>query len=467
MSMRQLQQLLAAGRAHWFGVAIFTLIGALAAALLSIALPMTYKASARVFLATPDWNDNTSSATPDGKGRVQAYAFGDEFSQHRAVSYQEMIDSEIVTSAVINQLNLPTTPFELGQRVSARVIPDSVMIDVTARDSTAQGAANVANATAEQFINLIKKLETPSKLLKSPIQPVLLEPAVPPSSPTSPRVLLYLFAGLVLGALVGLTYAAARERIKSAEIPDELLIDDDTLGVLRTGKVPRFVSLDDVGSELAEDVRYTCLRMDGALSGARPDDARHTILFTTPRVGDEVGNVAVLAAAGFAELDRRVAVVLTNFATDEADSSAPPGLGDVLDGRANVARVLRYDEDGRVGLISAGRTDRAPSRALAGPEMDEVLDQLASSFDVTIVIGRPVLESAESLELAGKVAGAVLVCPVPPSTGAEIAESERLLGLTPAASLGRVVVVDPSGHTGSPGVGGSGARGGRKVNTGS
>jgi septum formation inhibitor-activating ATPase MinD len=144
-------------------------------------------------------------------------------------------------------------------------------------------------------------------------------------------------------------------------------------------------------------------------------------------------------AAGFAELGRRVAIVMSNFAS-AASSASEHGLGEVLDGRASLNTVLRYDESGRVGVIVAGSTETPSVTALAGPAMAAVVEQLKSAFDYVIVTGCAVLESADSLALASKLDAAVVICPVPPSTAAEAAESERLLGLTPTAVLGRVVM---------------------------
>ena len=77
MTVRQFHALFAMARAHWFAIAVCCLLGALAAAGLSMLIPVTYDASARIFVATPNWNDNTASGQPDDRGRVQTYAFGE------------------------------------------------------------------------------------------------------------------------------------------------------------------------------------------------------------------------------------------------------------------------------------------------------------------------------------------------------------------------------------------------------
>jgi capsular polysaccharide biosynthesis protein len=441
MKLRQFQLLSAMIRAHWFAIVVWGLLGALGAAGLSAMIPVTYEAGARLFLATPNWNDNTASGHPDQTGRVQTYAFGDEFSQTRALSYQELANSKRVASAVIDKLGLQTTPDELATRTSGRVIPDTVMVEVSGRDASPEQAARIANAAAEALTNLIDELETPFKQAAPPVLPVLIEPAEPPAVPVQPRVALNIVAGLVLGLLVGVTYAAVRERIKAADIPEDLDVSETTLGVLHARDVPTFVALDDIPHELAEDARYLCLRLTTALENATQHG--RTMLFASPRASGDVGTTVVLVASAFAELDYRVAIVLTNFA--EAGSPPPePGLGELLDGRVGLNKVLRYDDTGKVGVIVAGSTESSSIVALAGDRMGAVVEQLEDAFDCVIVTGGPVLESADSLQLASKLPAAVLICPVPQTTGAEIAESERLLGQTPTSLLGRVVVLEPS-----------------------
>ena len=460
MNLRELSNVV---RARWFAVALCALLGALGGAGVSMLLPVTYEASARLFTATPNWNDSTSSYQPDSRGQVPNFAFGDEFTQRRVLTYQQLANTPAVASAVIDRLGLQTTPSELEGRLSARAVPDTVLLDVRARDESPELAAAIADAAAEEVAEVIKELEKPFTQVESPVQPVLLEPATVPDGPMSPRIALNILAGATLGLLVGMTYAAARQRIKAADMPFDLAISETTLGVLHDVEDIRpFVRLDDVGHALAEDVRFLCLRLTEQQGDGQEEDGAQTMLLASPRVTDATSTTAVLAAAGFAETGRRVAILLTNFAPKDT-SRREPGLGEVLDGRQPLRSVLKYDDTGKVGVVVAGTTESSPMVALAGEQMDSVIKTLQASFDVVILIGRPVLESADSLQLATKVHRSILVCPVPPSTASEIAEGERLLGLVSSLPPGRVLVVDRDESGGLGGVASTGRNRSRKV----
>jgi Mrp family chromosome partitioning ATPase len=203
-------------------------------------------------------------------------------------------------------------------------------------------------------------------------------------------------------------------------------------------EVPTFATLDDVDTGLAEAARYLRLRLTRALDNATGSDGGRTILLTSPRATAAVGATAILVAAAISELGDRVAIVMTNFASSPG---AEPGLGEVLDGKTLLRDALRYRDGGGLGIIEAGCTESASIVALGGDRMKAVIGQLADEFDYVIVVGGPVLESADSLQLAGAADAGVLVCPIPPVTAAEISESERLLSLSPTTLVGRVTVV--------------------------
>jgi succinoglycan biosynthesis transport protein ExoP len=445
MKTHQFSALMMMMRAHWFAVSVCVLLGALGGAALSALTTPTYNATAVLFMATPSWNDVTASWQPDDQGRVQTYAFGDEFTQHRVLSYQQLANSERVASAVIDQLGLTATPTELARQISARVVPDTVIMEVRAQDSSPRQAARLADAAAEALSDLVRALETPSSRNASPVQPVVLERAEVPAGPTSPRPVSNIIGGSVLGLLVGITYASIRERLRA----ERLTPCEDSLGVLAVGDLPKFATLDDVNSGLAESARFLRMRVAAEMEAIAADGGR-SMLITSPRATHAVGTTAVLLAAAFSEFGERVVIVMTNFESPGTQT----GLGEVLDGKSPLSEALRY-ADG-VGTVAAGSSDSTPIAALGGERMREVLRHLADDFDRVIVVGAPVLESAESLQLARAVDAAMLVCPVPAATAAEeITQGERLLSLSPAQVLGRVTVIDgaaklPMAGSGSP-----------------
>ena len=98
--------------------------------------------------------------------------------------------------------------------VSAESPLDTVLVVVSAKDRDPQVAAGIANAVARRLAVLIQDLETPlEEGNMSPVKASVVQTAVAPLAPTSPRPLLNLALGFLLGAAAGVGIALLRESL--------------------------------------------------------------------------------------------------------------------------------------------------------------------------------------------------------------------------------------------------------------
>ncbi|TFV32578.1 hypothetical protein E4K10_22325 [Streptomyces sp. T1317-0309] len=136
-----------------------------------------------------------------------------------------------VTAPVVEELGLHTTPEELASRITARAPLNTVLIDITVRDTRALRAARIANAVADRFTSVVERLETPKRLSgsgkssrsrTSPVSLGVTQEAVAPTAPVSPRPVLNLAAGVLAGLLLGAGLVAlrgdARHTLKTGEM---------------------------------------------------------------------------------------------------------------------------------------------------------------------------------------------------------------------------------------------------------
>ena len=72
-----------------------------------------------------------------------------------ARTYQELVATWPVLSAVIRDLELDVSVDELRSRVDAEAISGTQLLRITASDSNAQGAADIANSVASNFVTYI------------------------------------------------------------------------------------------------------------------------------------------------------------------------------------------------------------------------------------------------------------------------------------------------------------------------
>src|SRR3954452_5491693 len=162
-------------RRHWVAVVVMTLLGAAAAVGITAATPKVYSATTTQFVrGVPG-----ASATDEYQAA--------QFATSRAKSYSALIANPDVLSGVIDQLGLKMNPAELYSRLTVDNPTDTVLINVTARGTTAAEAQSISVSAADNLTKLIIRLESAGATGgKSPIDVQTAVPAPLPTSPTSP-----------------------------------------------------------------------------------------------------------------------------------------------------------------------------------------------------------------------------------------------------------------------------------------
>jgi succinoglycan biosynthesis transport protein ExoP len=428
--MTGLMELLAIIRSKLLILTVWTLIGAAVAGGINLLLPVVYEANARILIAAPYWNDSTALADPNtGGGTLKAY--GDEFTQQRMTSYVRLVTTPMVADAVARRLQIGESGEDLAKKLSGHIVPDTVVIQVRAQDSSPVRAAAIADAAAQQTIEVIKDVERPPYTTVSPIQPILTEPSSVPNRPISPRTLLNIISGAIAGFLLGLTYVAAYAGLRETRLlrrfRDDGCSDEPVLGVL---SAEDHLNLDQV------HVDAKLLRVEIARRLSEAD--LRSFVVTSPRATPTTGVFAALLAAAFTEAGSPTVVVYADF-TAEHDGSTV-GLGQLLTTRADLNMAIQSVERSGVSWIPAGAAPANPTRELTGSTMRDLLSELGDRYRHVIVVSPAVLESADAVDMASQVGASILLDPVTQTSVDELRESERLLGMSRGGCLGRVVI---------------------------
>ncbi len=182
-------------RRHWragVGVALACL---LAAVVVVLATPVTYRATAQVFVASS--GEGTSGA---------------QFVNQRVPSYPEVARSRAVLDPVIDDLGLDESFADLRARVEATNPLETSQIDIAVTGRDAAEAARVADAVAEEFGTVVEQLERPAGGT-APVDLTVTNPATVPTSPATPQTGLLLALGLVAGLALGAAAAVLRSRL--------------------------------------------------------------------------------------------------------------------------------------------------------------------------------------------------------------------------------------------------------------
>jgi polysaccharide biosynthesis transport protein len=421
------------------------LLGAVAAGGINMLLPVVYEATAKIIIASPYWNDSTAIADPNFGGDKtfwwdKTLAVGDEFTGQRLPSYARLVTTPLVTEPVAERMGLgDDAGNELAKKLSGHVVPETMLLEVRAQDASPVRAASIADAAARQTINVIKAVERPPYVVVSPVQPVLTELASVPSRPISPRTLLNIGCGAIIGLLLGLTYVAAyvgaRESRRLARFRGDAPAAElgGVLGVL--------MAEDDLPvGEIHNDARLLRLEVDHRLTQA----GVQALVMTSPVATPATMNAAALLATALAEAGAPTIVVCADVTALHQDSIV--GLSDVLAARLTLDSVILLDERRGISWIPAGTASTNPSRLFTGPKMRDLLIELSGRYRYVIVVCPSPLDEADVVDMASQVGASILVEFVPQTAAEERRESdsERLLRLALGSYLGRVVVNGPA-----------------------
>ncbi|MGW0771605.1 polysaccharide biosynthesis tyrosine autokinase [Streptomyces sp. NPDC002676] len=409
-------------------------------------------ALAATWLSTPVYEARTQLfvATRSGDDSTQLNQ-GQSFSQARVQSYAAIVTTRQVTRPVVRELGLRMTPEELASRITASAPLNTVLIDIAVRDTAPGRAARIANAVAERFSAVVERLETPKHnpvpappgkgrpddtAATSPVSLGITQEAAAPTGPVSPRPLLNLAAGVIGGLLLGAGAVALRETLdttlKTSEALGKLLTLPGLATIPYDKSAPkRPLAGADGHSKRAEAFR----KLRTNLQFSQVDDRPRIIAVTSSVPGEGKTNTAVNLALSLAEAGvstclvdgdlRRPCVASTFGLVQDA------GLTTVLIGQARIQDVMQQAA-ARLSVLAAGAVPPNPTELLASARMEEVLRELADTYEVVIVDTAPLLPVADTIGLASLTQGALLVV--------RAAKTSRDQVRTAAASLDRVGV---------------------------
>ncbi|MDL5206284.1 polysaccharide biosynthesis tyrosine autokinase [Streptomyces sp. ALI-76-A] len=433
-------------------VCLFLAVGA-ALAVTSVSTPV-YEARTQLFVATRT-GENTIDLNE-----------GQTFSQARVQSYAEIVTTRQITAPVVKQLRLRTTPEELASRITADVPLKTVLIDITVRDTAPRRAARIANAVAERFSSVVEQLETPKRPVPStrpetgdkaeddtpvpPVSPVSLgvtEEAVAPTSPTSPRPLPNLAAGVVGGLLFAAGLVALRETLDTTFKTSEALGAFLALPGLGTIPYDRNAPRQPLVSADGHSKRAEAFRkLRTNLQFSQVDDPPRIIVVTSSVPGEGKTNIAMNLARSLAETgvstclvdgDLRRPCVAPAFGLIQDG-----GLTTVLIGQARIEDVMQQ-VDGGLSVLASGAVPPNPAELLASARMEEVLRELTDMYDIVIVDTAPLLPVADTVGLASFSQGALLVVRAGRTNRDQVRTAAESLERVGARVLGTVFSMAP------------------------
>jgi capsular exopolysaccharide synthesis family protein len=289
-------------------------------------------------------------------------------------------------------------------------------------------------------------LATVATLSTDPGQVV--EDALRPTSPVSPKHKMDLALGLLLGLIAGVVLASlrdqARDRIQGPPLVARSL-DAPILGSIpRTHRLlvgtAHLASVDEPHGQAAE--AYRTLRTN-LLAVCRESKAK-TILITSARQGEGKTSTAANLAVALAQAGRSVVLISADLRNPRVHAvfgiGNEQGLGQVLEGTLPLDEAIVETDLADLRILPSGPADAVdePVELLQSDRMGEVLQECCRS-DFVIVDGPPIFAVADSLVLADLVDGVLFVTDAQSSTQASVAQSRRQIHQVGGRILGGIL----------------------------
>lgn len=169
---------------HWAVVVVMVVVGGALGLLYTQRTPPSYTASS-VLVATAD------------------PSLGDRRDVNFAQAYARLVGQQGVAAAAGAVAALPVD--EVMASVRAATSPDSPMIEISGSANGAQRAADLVNAAAKATVDVAA-----TRLADTGVRLIVLSPALPPPSPSSPDLVVDVAVGAAAGFLLGGLFVLGR-----------------------------------------------------------------------------------------------------------------------------------------------------------------------------------------------------------------------------------------------------------------
>jgi capsular exopolysaccharide synthesis family protein len=431
-------------RQQWVVFVLCVILGIGGAVAANLLLPRQYESAVTWYFTTEDTSDRSASA---------AYQ-GSLLSEQRVKSYQELVTGPSITREVVERLNLDITPLELADSISTSTEIDTVLLTAAVTDRSPERAHRIADTLARVLADRVVDLERPADPNAPPmVNTRIVEPAEVPTEPVSPRPLLNLALGLLVGVSMGIGLAMLRNAIdnsiKSGEDLEQAahgpILGMTTFSTRAVGE-PLIVNEEPHAHRVEE---FRTLRTN--LRFIDVDRPRKALVVTSPLPDEGKTTLACNLAISFAASGSRVVIVESDLrrprAADYLGLDRTVGLTTVMTGRVTLDMAVQEWDGGSVHVLASGQVPPNPSELLGSQQMAEVLSELRRRYDVVLLDAPPLLPVTDAAVLAARVDGAVLVCRYGKTTRPQVEAATATLRKVSARMLGTVLTMAPSKRT--------------------
>ena len=419
-------------------VCVTTLLAVFVALAVSLFTTPLYQASTRLFVSTAA-----------GATLSDAYQ-GNRYSQERVISYAELITGRTLAQRTIDKLGLEMNAQELQDSVTASSKADTVLISVQVLDKSPVRARDIANTMSDEFVAMVRELETPQNGAVPDSRVVVEQRASIPENPVIPKTRRNIAIGLGLGLLLGVGLALLRDVLDNTVKEKQHL--ETITGVGLVGSIPMdkerrgtpAISFENDNSPIAEAFR----KLRTNLQFLAVDNPPRVIVLTSSMPSEGKSTTAINVALALAEGEHNVVLV-------DGDMRRPTlakylglvgtvGFSTVLSGQASLDEALQKTRFPGLTVLTSGAVPPNPSELLGSQSARNLLNSLRAQFDYVIVDSTPLLAVTDAAIMAAASDGVLIIARFGHTKREQLSHAVASLESVGAPILGAVFTMMPT-----------------------
>lgn len=358
-------------------------------------------------LSTAALSSRLSASAVEQSALVKIHATGpspasaQRLGSQAAEAFLKELQNEASSQTARQQSQIQATITSLSARIAS--------LERSPTATEASTAAQIRSLQASRQALITQSASLVANALARGSSATLSAPPVASSSPISPRTLLNLIGGVLIGLVIGVGLALLYDRLQPW-----LRSADDAAAALDApllASIPLRARLRDRDPILQES--YEVLRANLFLAMNEVAKPLVTVIGPNPKVGktatvEGLGRVAARAGRKVLVVDgdMRAGTLSSRLAggtlsSDLARSGRSQGLSDILEGRGDFEQA-QIEIASRLWLLPTKRAPTNPSSLLSGGNMRALLTDLREAFDLVLFDSPPLVGIADGLLLASE-----------------------------------------------------------------
>lgn len=369
-------------------------------------MPRKYTATSELFA--------TYSGGSETSGTMSDINMANSYIQSQIKSYPNLTQTEAVLQPVIDDLKLTLSIQDLSQLITVTNPTDTMLVDISVESRSPSQSREIADAVAASLSNVVSSSLYSSNA--SPIKLSLVQKAVEPQSPSSPKAFLNAAIGVVLGLILSITAALLRDFFdkKIRSVSDLQAMTNTPL----MGSVPRNETVDasvpvivsNPGSQISEN--YRRIRANLTFMAPVAGTRSRVIVVASAESGEGKTATSVNLAIALAENDARVLLIDADLrhpsVGPKLDINDSIGLTHVLSGQANVVDAVQSYWKENLHILPAGPKPPNASMLLNSKIMTALVSQAAKQYDYVLIDTSPMSVAADAA-VFGRMGNGVLL----------------------------------------------------------